>query len=426
MKKVLIVSYYWPPAGGPGVQRWVKFCKYLPSFGIDPIVFIPKNASYPMIDDCLSEEISEVKTIKQKIWEPYPWAKIFSKEKTKKISSGIISTQKKSFVERFLLFIRGNFFIPDARVFWVKPSVKTISDYIEKHQIDTLITTSPPHSVNLIGIKIKEKFPHIQWIADLRDPWTNIGYHKELLLTKKSQKKHLFLEEKMLNTADIIITTSPTTKAEFQQKTSKTIVVITNGYDFEVSKEMILPSEKFLVSHIGSLLSKRNPQMLWKVLENLTQENPSFAQDFSLCLIGKTSPEVIASLKENNLFKYAQILDYLPHNEAIKWQKKSQVLLLLEINSPETQGIIPGKLFEYLSSGRPILALGYKDWDAADIIKETKSGKVAIYDDFENIKSCILELYKDYKENPFSRKHSDIQKFHRKHLTEQLSQIIFV
>src|SRR5690554_4004729 len=224
MKKVLIITYYWPPAGGPGVQRWLKFVKYLPEFGIEPIVFIPENATYPILDKDLEKEVpAHLEILKLPITEPYKWATYFSKNNTKSISSGIIKSEKKQgLIERLLLYVRGNFFIPDARVGWVEPAVGFLTDYLKNNNIETVITTGPPHSLHLIGKKLKETFP-LQWIADFRDPWTSIGYHKKLKLTKKAALKHKALESEVLNTADKIITTSFTTKKEFEQLTSKPI-----------------------------------------------------------------------------------------------------------------------------------------------------------------------------------------------------------
>ncbi len=208
-KKALIITYYWPPAGGPGVQRWLKFVKYLPDFNIEPIVFIPENPSYPLLDESLNTEVSrDVIIIKQPIKEPYKLAGLFSKKSSKTISKGIISEEKKqSFIEKVLLYVRGNYFIPDARKSWVKPSVEFLSEYIQKKQINTIITTGPPHSLHLIGLQLKERLG-VKWVADFRDPWTTIGYHKQLRLTKSSKAKHKALEKQVLTTADQIIVTS--------------------------------------------------------------------------------------------------------------------------------------------------------------------------------------------------------------------------
>jgi len=232
-KKELIIAYYWPPAGGPGVQRWLKFVKYLPEFDIEPIVYHPSNANYPIIDQTLKDEVfPNLTTLSQPIQEPYKLAKLFSK-KSKTISKGIISdANKQSIVERLMLFVRGNFFIPDARKNWVKPSINYLSNYIIENQIETIITTGPPHSLHLIGLKLKQNLK-VNWIADFRDPWTTIGYHKQLKLTKAAQNKHKSLEKEVLNTADQVIVTSPSTKTEFETITKQPITVITNGYDTE-------------------------------------------------------------------------------------------------------------------------------------------------------------------------------------------------
>ena len=187
--KVLVISYYWPPAGGPGVQRWLKFCTYLPEFGIEPIVYIPENPNYPILDEGLLAELpSDIKIIKRPIWEPYFLGSLFGKKSTKTLSRGIID-QKPSLLKRMMLFLRGNLFIPDARKAWVKPSVKYLQKYLEQNPVDVIITTGPPHSLHLIGMKLKS-LTATPWLADFRDPWTTIGYHKQLRLLARSAKKH--------------------------------------------------------------------------------------------------------------------------------------------------------------------------------------------------------------------------------------------
>jgi glycosyltransferase involved in cell wall biosynthesis len=374
LKKVLIITYYWPPAGGPGVQRWLKFVKYLPGFGIEPIVYIPENPTYPLLDEGLLNEISpDVTILKNRIIEPYGWASAFSKSSTKKISSGIIPHKRKqSFLQRIMLWVRGNLFIPDARVLWVKPSVSYLSKYIVENGIDTIITTGPPHSLHLIGLKIKEKH-NVKWIADFRDPWTTIGYHKALKLSSFAAQKHRTLEKQVLTTADTILVTSPTTKQEFQALTTKPIAVITNGYDVEAIPKQTL-DEKFTIAHIGSFLSERNPRILWKAFSELIAENTDFEIHFQLKLIGAVSREVLDAIEEFRLSGYVNNMGYVSHKDAVAEQRKSQVLLLVEIDSEETKCIIPGKLFEYMVSERPIIAIGPEEADFSSIIKTTNTG----------------------------------------------------
>ena len=367
-KKLLIITYYWPPAGGPGVQRWLKFVKYLPDFNVEPIVYIPENPTYPIIDNGLESEVSDKAVIlKHKIVEPYGLASFFGKNKTKKISSGIIPNQKKqSFLEKTLLWVRGNIFIPDARFLWVKPSVKYLKKYLQENNIDTVVTSGPPHSLHLIGLQLKQELG-VTWLADFRDPWTTIGYHKALKLSSYAEKKHKALEHKVLNTADTIIVTSKTTKAEFEAITSQPIAVITNGYDVEqVAKQPL--DEKFTIAHIGSFLSERNPRILWKALKELTKENQDFVADFQLKLLGAVSQEVLDTIAEFKLQDFMLNLGYVSHQEAVEHQRESQVLLLIEIDSEDTKSIIPGKVFEYMVSERPIVAIGPKGSDFAELL----------------------------------------------------------
>jgi galactitol-specific phosphotransferase system IIB component len=423
-KKLLIITYYWPPAGGPGVQRWLKFVKYLPDFNIQPIVYIPENPTYPIIDKGLESEVSEKAIIlKNKIFEPYGLASFFGKNKTKKISSGIIPNQKKqSFLEKTLLWVRGNIFIPDARFLWVKPSVKYLKKYIEENNIDTIVTSGPPHSLHLIGLQLKKEL-NVKWFADFRDPWTTIGYHKALKLSSYAENKHKTLEAAVLNSADTIIVTSKTTKTEFQAITSKHIEVITNGYDIEKVEKQPL-DDKFTLAHIGSFLSERNPRMLWQALEELITENENFKNDFQIKLIGAVSQEVLDTITEFKLKDYVLNLGYVSHQEAIEHQRKSQVLLLIEINSSATKSIIPGKLFEYMVSERPIIALGPEGSDFSEIITSTNTGVFFTYEEKEKLKALLLKYYQEYKNQNLKVHAVGLQQYSRKSLTEQLSKLI--
>lgn len=423
-KKILIITYYWPPAGGPGVQRWLKFVKYLPDFGIQPVVYIPENPTYPIVDENLVKEVSDKAIIlKHKIFEPYQLASFFSKNKTKKISSGIIPNQKKqSFLDKTFLWIRGNLFIPDARVFWVKPSVSFLEKYIQENNIDTIITSGPPHSLHLIGLELKQKL-NVKWFADFRDPWTTIGYHKSLRLSNYAAKKHKSLEHQVLNTADTIIVTSKTTKTEFEAITSKPIAVITNGYDDENVGKQILDS-KFSLAHIGSFLSERNPAILWQSLVELIHEIPDFKSHLEIKLIGAVSQEVLETISQFELNSYLNNLGYVSHTEAIAHQRKSQVLLLIEIDSEDTKSIIPGKLFEYMVSNRPIIAIGPKDSDFAEIITTTNTGVFLDYSEKMRLKSVILDFYNQFLQGKLQSYGVGLQKYSRKSLTGELVELL--
>lgn len=406
------------------MQRWLKFVKYLPDFGVQPIVYVPENPTYPIVDEGLQKDVSDQAIIlKNSIFEPYQLASFLSKSSTQKISSGIIpAIKKQTLFQRLLLWIRGNIFIPDARYLWVKPSVRYLKEYIKENQIDTIITSGPPHSLHLIGLQLKKELP-ITWLADFRDPWTTIGYHKALKLSSYAKKKHKRLESEVLKSADVIIVTSKTTKEEFKTLTSKPIEVITNGYDTEnVAKQTL--DEKFSLAHIGSFLSDRNPIVLWEVLSELVNEIADFKLHFQLKLIGKVSQEILDTITRYNLQDYVLNLGYVSHQEALEHQRKSQVLLLIEIDSPETKSIIPGKVFEYLVSERPIIAIGPEGSDFAEIITSTNTGVFFTYDEKDKLKKTISSYFELYLDNKLKVYPVGLQQYSRKALTEQLSQLL--
>ncbi len=424
MKKVLIIAYYFPPAGGPGVQRWLKFIKYLPDFGIQPVMYVPENPSYPIIDEALVSEISEhAIVLKKKIFEPYALASLFSKNKTRKISSGIIPNERKqTHIDKFLLWIRGNLFIPDARIFWVKPSVQYLKKYIQENGIDTVITTGPPHSLHLIGMQLKDKLA-LHWIADFRDPWITISYYDKLKLSAYAHKKHKQLERQVLKCADSIIVTSKSTKEEFQKKTDTPIAIITNGYDEE---KIVKPQldKKFSLAHIGSFLSERNPINLWNSLSDLIKEVPGFSEHLEIKLIGTVSKDILDTIHSYNLSDYVNYLGYVSHQEAIIHQRKSQVLLLIEINSKNTISIIPGKLFEYMIAERPIIALGPRGSDFSEIISQTNTGVFFDYAEKKVLKEAIFDYYHKFLDGKLETHPVGLEQYSRKNLTRQLAALI--
>ncbi len=424
-RKVLIICYYWPPAGGPGVQRWLKFVKYLPSFGIDPIVYVPENPNYPILDKSLEEEIPQGVTMLSKpIREPYKYAAMLSRKQTKSISAGLVPDEsKQNALQRFLLYIRGNLFVPDARILWVKPSVKFLKSYVKQEGIETIITSGPPHSLHLIGQRLKDHFgKELKWIADFRDPWTTISYHDKLKMGKRAQRLHKKMEKKVLNEADDIIVTSPSTKTDFEHLTKQPVHLITNGYDNEHRKNVI-PSEVFTMAHIGSLLTDRNPKILWKVLAELKTEE-KLPENFRIQLVGKVSEAIISAIESYGLSNHLDMVGYVSHEKALLLQQKASILLLIEINSTITKAIIPGKVFEYLSAQRPIIAIGPENADVYQIITETNAGNYITYKDQELLKAVIINHYQDFKENKLKIESNNLSQYHRRDLTEKLVQLL--
>ncbi|WCC48350.1 glycosyltransferase [Tenacibaculum finnmarkense] len=304
----------------------------------------------------------------------------------------------------------------------MKPSVKYLEKYLSENKIDAIITTGPPHSLHLIGLKLKQKL-NIKWIADFRDPWTDIDYFHQLPLTEKSIKKHHKLEQQVLENADATLVVGETMKENYK-KFSKNIHVITNGYDSSKNeKNNVILDEKFSITHIGLMNSDRNPKVLWKALAELSEENSSFKNDLEIKLIGKLSDDVVADL-EKYQFKNVEKTNYVPHKEVQKYQRNSQVLLLAVNKVPSAKGIITGKIFEYLQAKRPILAIGPEDGDLAVILKNTNSGTIVDFDDKEAIKKSVLNLYNSYKENRLQVSSKNIEQYHRKELTKKLSVIL--
>jgi glycosyltransferase involved in cell wall biosynthesis len=420
MKKALIITYYWPPAGGSGVQRWLKFVKYFRDFGIEPVVYTVENPNYPIVDESLSNDIPEgIEILKQPIWEPNNLFAFFGKKKTE--SAGFINPNPSLF-GKILQYIRANYFIPDARKFWIKPSTKYLKNYLKSNKINVVITTGPPHSMHLIGLNLKKELS-IKWLADFRDPWTEIDYFQQLPLTKKAIKKHHSLEKEVLENADAVLVVGKTMREKFS-KFNSNAVTITNGFDGEISETSVELDTKFTVTHIGLMNADRNPKMLWEVLSEIIADNKEFAADIELKLIGTADASVIADISKYQLSKNVKVIDYVTHDKVMEFQKKSQVLLLIVNNVPSANGIITGKIFEYLVAKRPILAIAPLNGDLAEIISETNSGLVVDFEDKHALKIAILDLYTKFKQGNLTVESKNIGQFHRKELTRKVSELI--
>ena len=431
-KKVLIITYYWPPSGGSGVQRWLKFVKYLREFGWEPVVYTPLNPESPVNDNSLEKDIpSGITILKTEIKEPYNlYKKFIGRKKDEKISAAFLTEKKKpKLAERIAVWVRGNFFIPDARKWWVKLSIEFLSDYLSKNKIDTIVSTGPPHSMHLIALGLKKKLK-IKWLADFRDPWTQIDFYEDLKLSARADRKHHALEKEVLKNADVVVSVGKTMSEEFikllaEKNAESKFHVITNGYDEEdVYKGGITMDKKFSIAHIGTMVKTRNPETLWKVLGKLTSEKNDFAQDLEIKLVGKVDIAVIDSLKETRLEKYLNKIDYLPHGEIVKLQQQTQLLLLVLNNTKNAKGILTGKFFEYLSANRPVICIGPTDGDASAIVSETKCGKCLSYDDFETTYKTVLEYYELFKSGNLRGKSTGSGKYSRKNLTKEIAEVL--
>lgn len=427
MKKVLLISYYWPPSGGAGVQRCLKFVKYFRDFGWEPIVFTADEAEYPIYDNSLQKDIPEgISVIRKKIWEPYNlYKKITGRKKDEKVYSGFLSEQKKnSTAQNLSVFIRGNLFIPDARMFWIRPSISFLNEYLKTNKVDAILSSGPPHTTHRIALGVKKKI-NIPWIADFRDPWTQIDFYEQLKLTRFADIRHKRMENEVLRNASKVVTVSWHWADDLKRISGREIEVIPNGYDTDDFRfENAEPDNSFSFYHIGSLNGDRNPHVFWTVIKNLADANADFRNDLKIHLIGKNDFSVFESIKKNELEQFVQVTDYMPHAEVVQQLGKARLLFLPLNDTPNQLGIIPGKLFEYLAARKIIFAIGPEEGDTGRIIKETNGGVICNFNDEEKMKSEILRLYDEFKNgNLISRSH-DIEKYSRRNATRQMAELL--
>lgn len=426
-KKVLIITYYWPPAGGSAVYRWLKFTKYLREFGWEPVIYTAENGEYAEIDNSNQKDIPQDLTIlKQPIWEPYMFYKKFiGQKKTEKVNVGFLTERKKpKFAEKVAVWIRGNFFIPDARRFWIRPSVKYLISYLNENPVDAVISSGPPHSMHLIALQLNKKL-NIPWIADFRDPWTNIDYYPELLLTSLADRKHHRLEKQVVTTADCVITVGSKMTEEFEAIGARRVETITNGFDTaDYDNTPVELDKDFTIAHFGTINKARNPVVLWSALSVMLKENPELGNCLNLKFIGRIDASVITSLQETGLLKYLRKTEFIPHNEVVTKERESQLLLLLINNTPNAEGILTGKFFEYLAAKRPILAIGPTKGDVANILNHSKAGEIIGFNDVPGLVSIIGKYYADYKAGKLNVNTENINAYSRFELTRKLTSIL--
>lgn len=411
MKKVLVITYYWPPSGGAGVQRWVKFIKYFKNQNIDPYIISvdPDFASYPVIDKSLINDIPENTNVYlTKTNEPYSIYKKINNNQTP--YAGFANEGRPNFLQKIARFIRGNFFIPDSRKGWNDFAYKKAVKLLEKENIDTVITTSPPHSTQLIGLKLKETL-NIKWIADLRDPWTDIYYYKSMLHTKWAKRKDLNYEKGVIEKSDKIVVVSDSIKQLLINKSNliqeSKIHVIPNGFDEEdFSVSSTNKNNKFLLSYVGTITKDYPLDSIKKSITNL---------NINLEFTGKADHPTKHLLNE-----IAGFNNHVKHKESINLLLASDMLLLVIPKIANNKGILTGKLFEYLGARKPILCIGPTDGDAAKIIQECKAGKTFDYSD----ENGIYEFIETCMSNEFIFENKNHLNYSRRNLTKTLSKIL--
>lgn len=426
MPRVLIITYYWPPSGGSSVLRWLKFTKYFREFGWEPVIYTPLNPESQEIDPALEKDIPEnVEIIRTPIWEPYGiYKRLTGRKPGDRLGVALMTDKKTSaWFGKLSLWIRSNLFIPDPKRFWISPSVRYLTKFISANRIDVVVTTGPPHSMHLIGLGLKKK-TGIKWVADFRDPWTNIDFYSDLLLTKMADKRHRQLEKQILLNADCVVTVSDTWAEEFRQLGGIRVKTIMNGFDYEpILPHMEEKDNKFSILHLGSIPLSRNPENFWKVLSDLVNENAEFASALQIKLIGKVDLKVIEALEVNKLKNYLKYESFIPHELTYQQLTSASVLLLIINNTPNSQGILTNKFYEYLSAHRPILALGPVEGDASKILSNTAAGKIFNYSDTQALRQHLLNLFKLYQQGNLKVDPKEIDRYSRKSLTAEMVQL---
>jgi hypothetical protein len=418
--RVLIITYYWPPSAGSGVQRWLKFAKYLPEYGWDPIIFTPENPDFELRDESLLKEVpADTEVLKFPIWEPYGILRSFKKEKIKN-PAVILEKSAKSPLDRLAIWMRANFIVPDPRIFWVKPSVEFLLDIIEKTQIKAIITTGPPHSLHLIGRNIKRK-KGIPWIADFRDPWSSWEFLDALPMLGWIRKRHHQLEQTVLGEADAVVTISPTFKQELEAIGNREVELITNGFDpsdLPVDFSQPRRSNAFHIVYTGIIDSIRNPIPFLEAFKAVFSQQP---QDARVTFVGKVSAQVVHYIHTDDwLASHVEFPGYLSHHEVFGYYQKADLLLLILTHTKNAKGNIPGKLFEYMATGRKILALGDPNGDASQIIQKAKAGKVFKHEAIQDIKDFLMEQF-SYSGLGES---ANLKPYERKFLTKKLALLL--
>lgn len=423
-KRVLIISYYWPPTGGSGVQRWVKFAKYLPSEGWQPVIYTPLNPEAITVDESLLDEIPpQVEVIRRKIFEPYNIYRALTGKKGRTAQSGEvnpINSQEKSFTQKVAMWIRGNMFIPDPRCFWIGPSVRFLKEYLKEHPVDIIVSTGPPHSMHLIARKVA-RATGIPWVADFRDPWTKMFYFKHLALSPWAERKHARLEKMVLDDASVVVAVSPLVQDEFKAMTTTEVDLITNGFDEDDFAANTQRDEYFSITHTGLFASDGNPDILWKVLAEKCRRDSEFKKLLRIRLAGKTDKQITESIVAAGLGENLEDLGYCNHNDAVCLQKSSSLLILPLRKEPEYRATLPGKLFEYLASERPILGIGQTDGAMARIISQTQAGFVFGWEDSASISRYIDLCWERFRNGTLKADTHDIGSFSRRSLTHRMA-----
>ena len=421
-KTIGILAYYWPPAGGSGVQRWLRFANHLCDLGWDVHVFTFKNPKYPIREKSSLEIINpKIKVNKIKGFE-FPKFMTSPSENIlfNNYYSNYSSTQSYMYdqvARKFIYTLRELFLFPDARKFLINPSYKFLKNYYRKHNLNHLITTGPPHSMHLAGMKLK-KDSGIKWIADFRDPWSNFFQNKLLNELDLTIKKHEKAEADVLKNCDGVFTTSESLKSKFSIK-NKNSYYVPSGFEKEIEST---DHNKFRIIYAGSMKEIQNPKNLWVALHDLIKSDEKFKDLLEIILIGNIDRRVINSIEFKKI-RDRKILSYMSKKQLDDEISKSQLQVVCSVNYPDSDDIVPGKFFHYLSSKKNILGISNKGSDLEKIINETKSGMSFDYDNYEDLKNYIYKCYQVFLKGVKPKKELD-EKYLSINIAKKIEQIV--
>ncbi len=449
MKRVLIITYYWPPSGGSGVQRWLKFAKYLPEFGWQPVVVAPEGADYPVIDESLMSEVGAgVEVLRYPIREPYAAYRRLTGAgpgDVKAGGGGQAGGGSPGLMKRFANWVRANFFVPDPRVWWVRPTARSLEAYLAAHPVDVLVTTGPPHSVHLIGLSLKRALPELPWVVDVRDPWSQFDVHLAFNPGKRAREKNRRYERACLRAADVVLGTSPSMPEHLEAFDRGKYVCVTNGYDaadfagFDESagfdeiedtrgqsRHVGSDDEAFAVYHTGLLSANRNPGAVWKALAELCAEDGRFAERLDLRLVGTVDEYVVADIETHPALRARYtVTPWVPHGELMAHYRRASMFLLCPNLSHNARSQINGKLFEYLAARRPILHVGPFDADNTRILDAAHAGLTVLPGDVDGARDAIVRIYGgSFGESPHAFAGAVIRGYERRAVAGRLGGVL--
>tara|TARA_B100000989_G_C19522254_1_gene464801 strand:+ start:1500 stop:2750 length:1251 start_codon:yes stop_codon:yes gene_type:complete len=406
-KSIGILVYYWPPSGGSGVQRWLRFSNKLCQMGWDVHIFTFDNPQYPIIDNSLLKLINpKIKISKIKGFE----VPLFFKKKSNEESYLL---NDNNLINYFKSLVRELFFFPDTRRFLIKPSTKHVIKYIKKNKLKYLITSGPPHSMHYIGYYIKRKI-QIKWITDFRDPWTNFFQNRMINRFKFTFKRHFQSESKILNNCDSVFMASKS--LNILRKKSKKYLFIPSGFDEFIESN---DHNKFRILYSGSMKFIQNPEKLWIVLEEILNSHIDFKKSLEVLLIGNIDKKILMSKKFLKIKKYCSFNTYLSKEKLDYEISISQLLLVSSVNMPKVNDVITGKFFHYLSSRKKILGFANKGSDLENLIRKTNSGKCFDYETTQELKEYIQNCFNNFCDNI-----SNDRQFCKKYLSSRITKDI--